>query len=182
VSKLQSPELPRTGGLSPSELPLAFDDMYEDLVRTAARYLEYNDCHDVVHVAFCEAVAKVDRFASLEHFRRWMFRVVSLRCRDVLGSRIRDVLEADAAGGSFASIEQHTFPNPEEQAVFKADLEAIRGAIRRLPERDRELLGLLYIEQWSSAEVAERFGLEACNVRVLHCRALKKIRRLLGVS
>jgi RNA polymerase sigma-70 factor (ECF subfamily) len=56
----------------------------------------------------------------------------------------------------------------------------VREALGRLPERDREVLVLRYLEQLSTAEVAAVLEITEGAVKVRHLRALARLRGLLG--
>src|SRR5262245_41862806 len=55
----------------------------------------------------------------------------------------------------------------------------VRSALDRLPERDREVLALRYLEQLSTAEAAAVLGASEGAVRVRVLRALRRLRDLL---
>jgi RNA polymerase sigma-70 factor (ECF subfamily) len=52
----------------------------------------------------------------------------------------------------------------------------VRTALDRLPERDREILVLRYLEQLSTAEAAAVLGVSEGAVRVRLLRALRRLR------
>jgi RNA polymerase sigma-70 factor (ECF subfamily) len=55
----------------------------------------------------------------------------------------------------------------------------VRAALDRLPERDREVLALRYLEQLSSAETAAVLSVSEGAVRVRVLRALRRLREIL---
>jgi RNA polymerase sigma-70 factor (ECF subfamily) len=55
----------------------------------------------------------------------------------------------------------------------------VRAALDRLPERDREVLALRYLEQLSTGETAAVLGLSEGAVRVRVLRALRRLREIL---
>lgn len=52
--------------------------------------------------------------------------------------------------------------------------ERIQHLLDGLPERERDVLTLRYLQGYSAAEIGERFGLSANHVRVLQFRALRR--------
>jgi RNA polymerase sigma-70 factor, ECF subfamily len=58
----------------------------------------------------------------------------------------------------------------------------VRAALDRLPERDREVLALRYLEQLSTAEAAAVLGTSDGAVRVRVLRALRRLRELLATD
>jgi RNA polymerase sigma-70 factor (ECF subfamily) len=56
----------------------------------------------------------------------------------------------------------------------------VQAALQELPERDREILVLRYLEKLSTSEMAAVLGISEGAVKVRHVRALERIRVLLG--
>ena len=56
----------------------------------------------------------------------------------------------------------------------------MRAALAQLPQRDREVLVLRYLEQLSTREMAEVLGTPEGTVKSRHLRALERLRGLLG--
>jgi RNA polymerase sigma-70 factor (ECF subfamily) len=56
----------------------------------------------------------------------------------------------------------------------------VREALTRLPERDREILVMRYLEQLSTREMAAVLGIAEGAVKTRHVRALERLRGLLG--
>lgn len=95
--------------------------------------------------------------------RRWAFwrRFSGLEAMDQLS--IRDVRRSP------------------EQAVMDAELmDRIQSAVDRLPERQRTMFILRFIEEMSLAEIAEVTGLEAATVKTHLYRAVKAVRSACG--
>jgi RNA polymerase sigma-70 factor (ECF subfamily) len=64
--------------------------------------------------------------------------------------------------------------------LHKAEmLTRVRAALDKLPERDREILVLRYLEQLSIAETAEVLNVNTAVVKMRHLRALQRLRELL---
>src|SRR5215813_957369 len=70
--------------------------------------------------------------------------------------------------------------SPSEQALRQERCQRVREALDRLPERDREVLALRYLEQLSTREVAAVLGLSEGAVKTRHTRALQKLHALLA--
>ena len=51
--------------------------------------------------------------------------------------------------------------------------------LRRLPERQRQVVELHYFDRLKDAQISERLGGSVAAIRVLRCRALKELRRLM---
>ncbi|HVS39826.1 MAG TPA: sigma-70 family RNA polymerase sigma factor [Gemmataceae bacterium] len=72
-----------------------------------------------------------------------------------------------------------TRPGPGEQLLRKEVGDRVRAALLRLPERDRELLVLRYLEQLSIRDVAAVLGVTEGAAKVRHIRALQRLRGML---
>jgi RNA polymerase sigma factor (sigma-70 family) len=69
--------------------------------------------------------------------------------------------------------------NPSVRLVRQELRERVRAALKALPERDRELLVLIYMEQLSAREVGAVFGISEGAVNMRHLRAVERLRALL---
>jgi RNA polymerase sigma-70 factor (ECF subfamily) len=70
--------------------------------------------------------------------------------------------------------------SPSRYAVREELRLRVRGALRQLGERDREVLVLRYLEQMSLAEIAAVLGVNGGAVKSRHARALLRLQALLG--
>jgi RNA polymerase sigma-70 factor (ECF subfamily) len=68
---------------------------------------------------------------------------------------------------------------PSRHLMRKELQHRVRRALEELPERDREVLVLLYLEQLSVQETGSVLGLSEKAVGMRHLRALERIRNLL---
>ncbi len=71
-------------------------------------------------------------------------------------------------------------PSPLERLISTEERERVRGALRRLPRRDRELLRRCFMAGERVADIAAELGEPAERVRKRKWRALEQLRRLLG--
>jgi RNA polymerase sigma-70 factor (ECF subfamily) len=156
--------------------------------RLAARV----DPSDVVQEALADAAQKLDGYLGTRPlpFYPWLRRLawerlVKLHQRHI-GAGRRSVTREEAA------------PLPDESAVELArrlaspgtspshaaqrlELQGrVQAALSGLPERDREVLVLRYLEQLSLAEIAAVLEITPGAVKLRHLRALERLRGLLG--
>jgi RNA polymerase sigma factor for flagellar operon FliA len=86
----------------------------------------------------------------------------------------------DGAGVSLSDvIGDEDAVDPSERAVFSDLLGRLSHAVERLPERERVLLALYYIEDLTMQEIAEIFRITKPRVCQLHSRALLRLRTYL---
>ncbi len=78
--------------------------------------------------------------------------------------------------------EMHSLSGLEEQLHFRDDTASANQQVERrvqhllslLPERDRHVLTLHYLEGYNATEIARALGTSAGHIRVLHLRALRR--------
>jgi RNA polymerase sigma-70 factor (ECF subfamily) len=156
--------------------------------RLAARV----DPSDVVQEALADAALKLDDYLGSRPlpFYPWLRRLawerlIKLHQRHI-GAGRRSVTREEAA------------PLPDESAVelarrlaapgsspshaaLRLELQGrVQAALAALPERDREVLVLRYLEQLSLAETAAVLEITPGAVKLRHLRALERLRGLLG--
>jgi RNA polymerase sigma-70 factor, ECF subfamily len=72
-----------------------------------------------------------------------------------------------------------TVTSPSRRVAREEDRSRVQVALRALPERDREVLLLRYLEMLTTAETACVLGISEGAVKVRLFRALERIRALL---
>jgi RNA polymerase sigma-70 factor (ECF subfamily) len=143
-----------------------------------ARWLTRNehDAEDVVQEASLRALRYFSTFSGGDG-RAWFLRIVRNAARD-LGSR-----------GSFQATEPfdeevhtpgQTGADPEALVLQIDDLDGIDRALKRLPERARELLVLRELEFLSYRELAETLEIPIGTVMSGLSRARQQFREVLG--
>lgn len=70
--------------------------------------------------------------------------------------------------------------SPSAQAENKELRQQVRSALKQLPEKDREVLVLRYLEQSSTSEIAEILNITSGAVKTRHFRAVRRLHALLG--
>src|SRR5205807_9300311 len=69
--------------------------------------------------------------------------------------------------------------DPEEELAQSEMIQTLQEAVRQLPDEQREVIVLRFIEQMPHADVALHLGKSAATVRVIQHRALQALRKLL---
>ena len=109
-------------------------------------------------------------------FAPWFYAILSNRMIDVLRKEKR--VRAREFGTD-------VLPEPSSAAQVRHDGGAIdeqrlRSALESLPDRQREIVSALKLNDESVKEVSERFGMTQSAVKVAAHRGYKALRRLLG--
>ncbi|KAF0195857.1 MAG: RNA polymerase sigma factor for flagellar operon FliA [Bacillota bacterium] len=79
-----------------------------------------------------------------------------------------------------AVIGSDNSPNPETILVEIELRSRLAQALLKLPQRDREMLSLYYVDELTLKEIAAVFGVTEGRVSQLHSRAILRLRGILG--
>ncbi|MFD4205471.1 RNA polymerase sigma factor [Micromonospora tulbaghiae] len=146
--------------------------------RTAVLLGAGPDAEDVVQEAFVKAYRKLSRYRSEASFRSWLLAIVANETRNLHRTRTRrDGLTLRAAAADRVAT---VTADDGLDAVLAAERRAaLVGALRRLPERDREVIVCRYLLDLGEDETVTVLGLPRGTVKSRTHRALAKLRALL---
>jgi RNA polymerase sigma factor (sigma-70 family) len=124
---------------------------------------------DVLQEAYFKILDGRARFRGHSTFKTWLFGVIRLTAREhSRWSILRLFRTSDPAGapGSSAPTEiADSRPAPESEAVLRERAEQVARALARLPERQREVLHLVFYEDLSISEAAAVMGVSLGTAR-----------------
>jgi RNA polymerase sigma-70 factor (ECF subfamily) len=155
--------------------------------RLAARV----DPSDVVQEALAEAAAQMDQYLREQPlpFYPWLRRLTCLRLADAyrhhVQARRRTVTQEEPPalpGESVVELAERLVSpqgGPSARLRRRERSERVRAALEKLPERDREVLVLRFLEDLSTAEAAAVLGVGEGAVKMRVMRALQRLRDLL---
>jgi RNA polymerase sigma-70 factor (ECF subfamily) len=145
------------------------------------------DPSDVVQDAMLAAAAGLDEY--LQHrplpFLPWLRRITVARVADIyrrhVGAGRRSVnREApplpDHSTGRLARRLVAATSSPSHGAERRESAQRVRAALKRLPERDRDVLALRYLEGLSTADTAAALGVSEGTAKVRLLRAMQRLR------
>lgn len=137
---------------------------YENNLYQAAYSVLQNraDAQDAVQLAFIQYVQDPDSFESEEHIRRWLFRTVLNKAKDIRRSfwrRNRTDLDE--------TIQNMSFEQPKDLDLF--------SAVSALPRTYRVVLQLYYYEEFSIREISQMLSISENAVK----KRLSRARNLL---
>jgi len=129
---------------------------------------------DLTAATFEQALAHLDQLRSPEAFGGWLFRIARNRvAQHYRRRRVHVPLEAVAD-------QPDDVPSVEAQAERNEELTRMLAAIRTLPEREQEIIGLKFLGGLNNQQIGQAMGLRAGHVAVILYRALRRLRDLLG--
>ena len=130
---------------------------------------------DVVHDAFCGLCRRWGDLTDHRKAQSYLRSSVLNGCRSALRRRARGApipaLSAEALGGEGFSADVPLLASEDRRAVL--------AALRRLPDRQREVLVLRYYLELPDAEIARAMGIGESTVRSTAHRGLATLERLL---
>jgi RNA polymerase sigma factor (sigma-70 family) len=147
--------------------------------RTAVLLGAGDDAEDVVQEAFVKAFGRLRLYRGESPFRPWLLAIVANETRNLhRARRRRDGLVLRAAALDDPRPEGPDLPG--DAALAAERRAALLDAVRRLDERDREVVVCRYLLDLSEAETAQALGWPRGTVKSRTARALAKLRVRLG--
>jgi RNA polymerase sigma-70 factor (ECF subfamily) len=157
--------------------------------RLAARI----DASDVVQETLLEAARKLSdylrqrpiafypwlRRIAWEHLLKAQERHVIARRRSVAREQRLSPEASDASVLALADRLVAPGTSPSNRLLREEQRDRVRDALGQLPEKDREVLVLRYLEQLSFGEIAEVLAVNEAAVKMRHTRALVRLSPLL---
>ena len=140
------------------------------------------DAEDVYQDVFLKLLDKPRAFESDEHLKAWLIRVTVNQSRDRLRARTRHATDSlddhrEEAERKLAQAAARKAGAPNDPADRFSDLWDTVGL---LPEDQRAVVNLFYVEGLGTAEIARIMGCSTGTVRMRLHRARKALRDLLG--
>lgn len=169
--------------VDPPFLPMSADREFRLLVeREAPALLGYftrrvepiQDAADLLNETFLVVWRRADAAPAGEALRPWVYGVA----RKVLANHRRSAVRRSALA---ARLRDELIAARSSESTPASDIEeSVRAAIRMLPDRQREVVMLVYWEGFSLDEIAAILGMPASTVRSHHARARKRLQAALG--
>ena len=139
---------------------------------------DHAEAEDVLQMTYVRVISGQAAFGGRSTFRTWLFGVIRLVAAERRRrSRRRERLAA-AAGARIALVVQE---EPADEAVERSEgSRRLLAALACLPERQRQILHLVFYEGMSVAEAAGVLGIGVGSARTHYARAKDRMRTILG--
>lgn len=149
------------------------ENHYDRIYRTAWRWCgNASDAEDIAQDVCIKVGAAIARFDGRSAFSSWVFRITLNAVRDWQRAGRRQSRNVDA----YAAFTPDERPAEQEEAATSSQLWA---AVRRLPEKQRDAVLLVYAEDLSHAQAADIMGIKEATVSFHVHEARKTLRGLL---
>lgn len=183
-SRIAAP--PERDGVSDAELvalaqgdPRAFAHLYTRYLDPIHRYCyrrlgSREAAEDATSLVFAKALSALPRYHHTS-FRCWLFTIA----HHVIVDRYRDALPEHSLETAADLLDET--PSPEELALATDARRSVRDLLGRLPDHQRRVIELR-MAGLTGAEIAQTLGRSPANVDVTQCRAIARLRVLLGLG
>lgn len=135
-----------------------------------------DDAADVLQTTYVKVLSGSALFSGRSSFRTWLFGVIRITALELRRKGSREISIVGYAELESASV-------PIDAALVEAEEHAaLRRALTLLPNRQHEVLHLVFHQELSIAEAALVMGVSVGSARVHYDRAKKRMRVLLSGS
>ena len=157
----------------PDAFAALIEDHYDAIYRTAWRWSGHRDDAEDIAQEVCVKVGQaIARFDGRSAFSSWVYRITL--------NAVRDWQRAGRRRGRYADAYAEITPadqQPDQEA--SATNSQLWDAVRRLPDKQRDAVLLVYAEELSHAEAAEIMGIKEATISFHVHEARKTLRGLL---
>lgn len=146
-----------------------------------SRYLTREDAEDAVQDVLLIVHDIRHTFEDGRPFKPWLATIARRRCIDLLrrrSYRLRHEFDTNEQDEHWAS----ETASPDETVAQLQTARTLHQAVEALPERQREAVRLLRLQELSPAEAAARSGQNAGAIKVACHRAIKTLQRAIAPS
>lgn len=155
-------------------MPIDWETVYRETYKDVVRFLhrkvwDADRAHDLAQEAFVRGLGA----EPPENPRAWLFRVAANLANDEARAAVRKKQHLILIKGE-AEARQELTPTPADTYERQERVEAVRLALDRLSERDRDVL-LLWDAGMNYTEIASETGLSAGAVGTTLARARRRL-------
>lgn len=151
---------------------MLYDGISKELYRVALYTLgNTQDAEDAVSETFVEAYKGLKNLRDESSFKRWMFTILSARCKRRISGYIKERKNVDIDDAIDLPAPNIDTPNPEYIAV--------KEALKAISEEERQIVMLATVQGYTTREVAEMLNLPHGTVSSKLHRTLRKMRTMI---
>lgn len=148
----------------------AFDDLYRHYERLVY-YIAYKntkndaDAKDVVQETFLEVKRTIHTLQNPQAFKYWLNRITLSKCKNLFRKNRYVNIDCEQPFVENSNIEERTYLIPHENSRKDSDCRLIRQFINELPQGQRDVLIMFYLEELHLEEIAERLDIPLGTVK-----------------
>lgn len=153
-----------------------FKEYYERLCAYANSIIKDSDAvDDIVHEVFIKVWEKRHEMSETQSVKSYLYTSVHNRCLNFIRDNKR------FTEGSEYFDNANLSDNADEELIHQTELEEkVHAAIKKLPEKCKEVFELCKLQELKYAEVSEKLGISIKTVESHMGKALKVLREELG--
>lgn len=138
---------------------LAFNELYEryhKLVFFVANKTCRNeaDAQDILQETFLTIKDHVKDLRDPKYFRLWVYRIISSKCKNMFKKNMRIVTMSNEDYFNNTLKDERRDRIPQSILHFQSDKEVLESILNELPEPQRIVLVMFYMDQFSILEIA----------------------------
>lgn len=138
-----------------------------------ARLGDEHAAEDVMQDVSLAVIRQNGRPTDPGKVRAWLYQVVVRRAADYFRKQYRQAQLVEEFAGDPAAVSHYD----DAGWVTRSESSAIlRAALGRMPDEDRQMFVLKYVENWSYRQLAERFQVSERTVEYRLVRAKQRLR------
>jgi RNA polymerase sigma factor (sigma-70 family) len=123
---------------------------------------------DLTSTVFLKALRWLREDQSRENVRGWLYATARTTIADYWLAQSQSEIR------SLSGLEEQLLKSDDAAFAGQQAEMRVQHLLSLLPERDRRILTLHYLQGYSAAEIAEALGTSASHIRVLQLRALRR--------
>ena len=150
---------------------------YCDKVSRFVRYKIYNpfDVEDIVQTVFLKVYSNLDQYDETKaSLSTWIYTITHNTVYDYLKDK-RDHPVLELIDNTVDSAEE-----PDDSLLNKEALEELACALEKLPQKERDVIILIYYHGKPKTEVAKILAISYGQLRYLHDKALSRLKETLS--
>jgi RNA polymerase sigma-70 factor (ECF subfamily) len=137
---------------------------------------------ELVADVFFEVWRNADRFRGESQVSTWMFGIAHFKTMAALRQSRRGIRGATRNAGVEYLHRVPDLRDPNASLEARGDLRRLRRVLDGLPENQREVLEMVFLEGMPYAEAAERLGVPEATIKTRISRARSRLRREMGTG
>jgi len=166
----------------------AFEELFDRHKRFVAmiasrHFRRYEEIEEIVQISFAKTFTELAGFRGKydRSFLSWLAAITPNACRDALRKQKRKPERLDCELGESESrlLLDLTGPDARHAEQELSDSDLAEKLLSHLPQSERNLLEMLYVQELTVAEIAVRERCSQANVKIRAWRARGKLRKIL---
>ena len=150
-------------------------EKYADMLYRLCLFRLHGDemgASDLVQESFYRAGMELAKWKEIQNLKSFIFRISTNLIID-LSRKVKTESLDEKEEDEY--IPEATIPSPEKQAYAQIEIERMYGILDELPEQDRDLFLLRFVEDITPKEIAEMLGLDTNSLTVRLHRLKNKV-------